>query len=80
MKIVLLKNDKIQLIEIWALIASTSNAKSVIHQLSAIAHQFGEENAINWAHDFYRFQRPCSSIERKYFWQLPVEVPLFTLR
>ena len=47
----------------------------VIHQLSANAHQFGAEDAINWAQDFYRGQRPCSSIERKYFGQLHVEVP-----
>ena len=31
--------------------------------------------AINWAEDFYRGRRPCSSIERKYFEQLHVEVP-----
>ena len=30
---------------------------------------------INSAQDFYRVQRACSSIERKYFGQLPVEVP-----
>ena len=47
----------------------------VIHQLSANAHQFGTEDAINWAQDFYRGRRPCSSIERKYFGQLHVEVP-----
>ena len=47
----------------------------VIHQLSTNAHQFGAEDAINWAQDFYRGRRPCSSIERKYFWQLHVEVP-----
>ena len=29
---------------------------------------------INSVQDFYRVQRPCSSIERKYFGQLPVEV------
>ena len=47
----------------------------VIHQLSTNAHQFGAEDAINWAQDFYRGRRPCSSIERKYFGQLHVEVP-----
>ena len=47
----------------------------VIHHLSANAHQFGAEDAINWAQDFYRGRRPCSSIERKYFGQLHVEVP-----
>ena len=31
--------------------------------------------AINWAQIFYRGRRPCSSIERKYFRQLHVEVP-----
>ena len=39
------------------------------------AHQFGTEDAINWVQDFYRGRRPCSSIERKYFGQLHVEVP-----
>ena len=47
----------------------------VIHQLSTNAHQFGAEDAINWAQDFYKGRRPCSSIERKYFGQLHVEVP-----
>ena len=47
----------------------------VIHQLSTNAHQFDAEDAINWAQDFYRGRRPCSSIERKYFGQLHVEVP-----
>ena len=46
----------------------------MIHQLSANANQFSAEHAINSAQDFYRVQRPCSSIERKYFGQLPVEV------
>ena len=49
---------------------------TVIHQLSANAHQFSAENAINLAQDFYRVQKPCSSIERKYFGQLPVDLPL----
>ena len=48
----------------------------VIHQLSANAHQFGAEDAINWAQDFYRGRRPCSSIERKDFGQLHLEVTL----
>ena len=47
----------------------------VIHQLSANDYQLGAEDAINWVQDFYRGQRPCSSIERKYFGQLHVEVP-----
>ena len=51
---------------------------SVIHQLSANAHQFSAENAINSVQDFYRVQKPYSSIESKYFGQLPVEVPLLT--
>ena len=43
---------------------------AVIHQLSVNVHQFSAENAINSAQDFYRVQRPCSSIDRKYFGQL----------
>ena len=39
---------------------------SVIHQLSANAHQCSVENAINSAQDFYRVQIPCSSMERRY--------------
>ena len=44
--------------------------------LSANAHQFGAEDAINSAQDFYRGRRPCSSIERKDFGQLHLEVTL----
>ena len=51
----------------------------VIHQLSPNAHQFSAENTINSAQDFYRAQRPCSSIECKYFGQLYVEVPFIYL-
>ena len=43
------------------------------HQLSANAHQFSTENAINSVQDFYRVHRPFSSIERKYLGQLPAE-------
>ena len=50
----------------------------VIHQLNANAHQFSTENAINSAQDFYRVKKPNSSIERKYFGKLPVEVAVFT--
>ena len=52
---------------------------TVIHQLSANVHQFSAENAIKLAQDFYRVQKPCSSIERKYFDQLPVEESFFYL-
>ena len=51
----------------------------VIHQLSANAHQFSAEDAINSAQDFYRVQTPCSSVERKFSGQLPVEVLSITL-
>ena len=34
----------------------------MIHQLSANAHQFSAENAINSAHDFFKVQKPCSSV------------------
>ena len=50
--------------------------KKEINQLSATAYQFSAENAINSAQDFYRVQKPCSSIERTCFGQLPVEVSL----
>ena len=51
----------------------------VIHQFSANAHHFSAENAINAAQDFYRIQKPCSLIERKYFGELPVKIPVFAL-
>ena len=34
------------------------------------------KHGINWAQDFYRGRRPCSSIERKDFGQLHLEVTL----
>ena len=46
--------------------------------LDHVIHQLSAEDAINSAQDFYRVQKPCSSIECKYFGQLLVEVSLFT--
>ena len=48
----------------------------VIYQFSPNAHHFSTEDAINSAQDFYRIQKSCSSIELKYFGQLPVEIPV----
>ena len=56
-------------------IIATKFRRASIEHLSANAHQLSADNAINSAQDFYRVQRPCSSIQRKYFGQLPVEVP-----
>ena len=38
----------------------TYDYEMVIHQLSVKAHQFSAENAIIWAQNFYRVQKPCS--------------------
>ena len=52
----------------------------VIHEFSANAHHFSAENTINSTQDFFRVQKPCSSIERKYFKQLPMETSVLTFR